>query len=76
MGVWSDYDRDGHLDLYVARYGSIPEGEANSLHRNLGDGTFADVSETAMIQYAPEGPGDGHVGNTWSALAWDVNQDG
>ena len=76
VGVWSDYDRDGHVDLYVVRYGEIPAGEANTLHRNLGDGTFEDVSEAAAIQYDPPGPGEGHVGNTWSALAWDVDQDG
>ena len=76
VGVWTDYDRDGHLDLYVARYGEIPEGEANSLYRNLGDGTFEDVSAAAQIQYSPPGPGDGHTGNTWSALAFDVDQDG
>jgi len=76
VGVWSDFDRDGHLDLYVVRYGPIPDGEANSLYRNLGDGTFEDVSVPAQIQYSPPGPGDGHVGNTWSALAFDVDQDG
>jgi hypothetical protein len=36
-----DFDHDGHVDLYVTRYG------ANQLLRNRGDGTFADVTQAA-----------------------------
>ena len=34
--AWGDYDNDGDLDLYVAKYGT-----ANRLFRNNGDGTFS-----------------------------------
>ncbi len=39
MGVATgDYDNDGHVDLYLTRFGP------NQMFRNRGDGTFADVS--------------------------------
>ena len=41
--VFSDYDSDGNLDLYVTNYG------ANVLYRNNGDGTFSDVTKTAGV---------------------------
>ncbi len=39
----ADYDRDGDLDLYVCNYGR------SILYRNLGDGTFADVTDKAGV---------------------------
>lgn len=42
MGVAAgDYDNDGHVDLYLANFGS------NRLLRNRGDGTFADATAEA-----------------------------
>jgi hypothetical protein len=38
-----DFDNDGRVDLYVARYGS------NTLWRNHGDGTFGDVTARAGV---------------------------
>lgn len=44
MGVATgDYDRDGHVDLYLANFG------ANQLWRNRGDGTFEDVTGSAGV---------------------------
>ena len=41
--VFTDYDGDGSVDLYVTNYG------ANVLYRNNGDGTFRDVTKTAGV---------------------------
>jgi len=38
-----DYDNDGDLDLYVTAFGP------NTLYRNNGDGTFADVTAAAGV---------------------------
>ena len=56
-----DYDNDGHLDLFVASYyfangewvrpylGLPRQGDSMKLYRNIGKGTFADVtSETGL----------------------------
>ncbi len=62
MGVAvGDYDNDGDPDMYVTAYGG------NTLYRNNGDGTFADVTAQAGVG-----------GSGWSASAAfvDVDQDG
>jgi hypothetical protein len=41
--AFGDYNKDGHLDIYVTRRGT------NILYRNDGDGTFSDVSEAAGV---------------------------
>ncbi len=78
MPVVADYDRDGFLDVYVARMGDHeltspmpPHGARNgvrgTLLRNRGDGTFADESKRAGV----DSPG-------WDmAAAWgDYDNDG
>ena len=42
--VWADFDNDGYVDLYVSN-----DYTANRLFRNLGDGTFADVTDAAGV---------------------------
>ena len=41
--VWGDYDNDGHVDLYVTKWGW------NILYRANGDGTFTDVTDQARV---------------------------
>jgi hypothetical protein len=44
MGIATgDYDNDGFVDIYVTSYGG------NTLYRNGGDGTFADVTAKAGV---------------------------
>lgn len=71
MASFADYDRDGHLDMYlqtnILNYAASFKGRPNYLFRNNGDGTFADVTTKAGIW----GPTQGH-----SAVWWDFNEDG
>lgn len=58
----ADYDNDGWVDLFVTRYRNT-----DLLYRNLGDGTFEDVSEVAGINVVA--PSNG--------AAWgDIDNDG
>ena len=65
--AWGDYDNDGWLDLYVVNAvgplsAAAPEDVARSpahaaLYRNLGDGTFREVSAEAGVQFRGWGMG-------------------
>jgi hypothetical protein len=50
-----DYDGDGKLDLYFATCTLLPLGTAvegpNKLYRNMGDGTFKDVTEESGLGF-------------------------
>ena len=52
-GAWGDYDNDGWLDLYVTTQvvkETLPQlAGRNILYRNMGDGTFEDVTDTAGV---------------------------
>lgn len=48
MGIWSDIDNDGDVDLYVVN-GRYPAGEPNRLYVNNGDGTFFENSKEAGV---------------------------
>ncbi|MDH3497206.1 MAG: CRTAC1 family protein [Gemmatimonadota bacterium] len=75
--AWGDYDDDGWLDLYVVNEAgpltaATPDEVARSpahaaLYRNLGDGTFRDVSAEAGVQFRGWG-----MGATWA----DYDNDG
>jgi Flp pilus assembly protein TadD len=64
--AWGDYDADGLPDLFLVNFaapvGTSDEEMASSsaidrLFRNLGDGTFEDVTETAGVGTAHRGMG-------------------
>jgi hypothetical protein len=62
---WGDYDNDGFPDLFIsARTGS---GGTHLLYRNLGDGTFEDVTAAAHLTDSL---------STAAGLWGDVNGDG
>jgi len=60
---WADYDGDGDLDLFVARF--RPAG--NSLYRNDGAGVFADVTPEILRQSSLD-----NYGGVWG----DYDNDG
>jgi len=66
--AWGDYNNDGLLDLYVSRGKGTGAGVQNdSLYRNNGDGTFAEVSAEANAADATP---------TWAAVWGDYDNDG
>ena len=78
IAVWLDYDRDGHVDLYVGHFiiGADPN-LTNALYRNQGDGTFVDVTAAARLAVPlhPEGlPFAG--GSPLGMAAADFDNDG
>lgn len=48
-GVFTDYDGDGDLDLYVGNDTDQKLDAPNQLFRNNGDGTFTDVAKEAGV---------------------------
>ncbi len=79
--TFADVDRDGHLDIYVARGRRFDAdeldppledgaaGRPNALLRNKGDGTFEDVT-------AAWGAAAGDTSETFQALFADFDRDG
>ncbi len=64
--AWSDYDRDGWLDVYVANGTGATGDSTNVLLHSLGDGTFADLAAAAGVA---------HQGQTLSAAWGDFDGD-
>ena len=55
---WLDYDQDGLLDAFFVNSGATPEFQPGTppqpaLYRNLGDGTFVNVTEKAGLAVGP-----------------------
>ena len=72
--IWLDYDRDGHLDLYTGEVNLSPGG--NRLYRNLGDGTFADVTAEAGLQVSMADDSGILLGSNGGMVAGDFDDDG
>lgn len=62
--LWTDYDNDGHVDLFVAKCGCDP---VDILMRNNGDGTF--TSTAAALGFAD-------TQQSWSSAWGDLDNDG
>jgi hypothetical protein len=83
--AWTDYDRDGWLDLWVAHHdvsvNGNPQPLADHLYHGDGQGMFLDFSSKTGVVTFPWGDlsklnaGYGHSW-AWSAAACDLNHDG
>ena len=55
--VWSDFDNDGKLDLFVAN-----DGEPNYLYRNEGNGQFKEIALDAGVAVSEDGVEQANMG--------------
>ncbi|MEO8735100.1 MAG: CRTAC1 family protein [Edaphobacter sp.] len=55
--VWSDFDNDGKLDLFVGN-----DGEPNYLYRNEGNGHFKEVAYDAGVAVSEDGTEQANMG--------------
>jgi hypothetical protein len=55
--IWSDFNDDGHLDLFVTN-----DGEQNYLYRNNGNGTFTDVAYQSGVAASEDGVEQANMG--------------
>lgn len=66
--VWADFNRDGHLDLFIANESQLLDKHPCELFLSQGDGTFVEAAETA-------GVGNLH-GYFKGVAAGDIDQNG
>ncbi|NKB66493.1 MAG: hypothetical protein GKR89_05490 [Candidatus Latescibacteria bacterium] len=67
-GVPADIDNDGHVDLYLGNGGPrMGRREPDTLYRNQGDGTFADITQQVGL---------GHMGKSHGVTFADFDRDG
>lgn len=57
--IWSDFNDDGRLDLFVAN-----DSQPNYLYRNNGNGTFTDVASEAGVAFSEDGAEQANMGVT------------
>ena len=69
IGAWGDLDGDGWLDLAVASSQFLDQEANGYLLRNLGDGTFEDLTADTSYAISPEG-------NPCAVLWTDHDNDG
>jgi hypothetical protein len=55
--VWSDFNGDGLLDLFIAN-----DGQANCLYRNDGNGHFTDIAYAAGVAVSQDGIEQANMG--------------
>jgi hypothetical protein len=55
--IWSDFNADGHLDLFVTN-----DGQKNYLYQNDGDGHFTDVAFSAGVAVSQDGIEQANMG--------------
>jgi hypothetical protein len=55
--VWSDFNGDGLLDLFIAN-----DGQANFLYRNDGNGHFTDIAYAAGVAVSQDGNEQANMG--------------
>lgn len=70
--VWSDYDNDGDIDMYLSKCrqgvsSSSDPRRINKLMRNNGDGTFTDVAPSLGMAFGEQ---------SWAADFGDIDNDG
>ncbi|HEX5111787.1 MAG TPA: FG-GAP-like repeat-containing protein [Saprospiraceae bacterium] len=69
--IWTDYNNDGHSDLYITKClaGALPGDpvRTNGLYKNNGDGTFTEVGAAAGIDDNAQ---------SWSTSFEDFDHDG
>ncbi len=70
--VWTDYDNDGDIDLYLTKCrlgvsSSTDPRRINQLFRNNGNGTFTDVAAAAGLAFGEQ---------SWTADFADIDNDG
>ena len=57
QAVWSDFDNDGKIDLFVAN-----DGETNYLYKNEGDGRFKEIGQDAGVAFSEDGQEQANMG--------------
>jgi enediyne biosynthesis protein E4 len=55
--VWSDFNNDGKLDLFVTN-----DGQQNYLYKNNGDGAFSDIAYPAGAAVSQDGDAQANMG--------------